>query len=93
MPDDKSSLASKPIVIHWFEYGKQKDYKVYICKVPGMAPICFVQIHRDWFDEVKVDPKTQEISLPGDAAWNLQGLPEGYLVMGMKGVISLWKKK
>lgn len=82
----------KPVVIASTQVGKEKQYDVYVVRVPGNQ-FAIVQVHRDWRNEVKVDPKTQEITLPGDAAWNLKPTPEGYIVMGFKGVISLFPKK
>ena len=82
----------KPKVLHTVEVGKEKQYRAYMCLVPGNNFV-LVQVHRDYFDAVRVDPKTMEITLPPEAAFNLQPLPEGTIGMAFKGIISLWPKK
>jgi len=81
----------KPVVVHSMQVGSRKQYTVYVCSVPG-GGYAIVQAHESWNDLVKVDPKSKEIDLPGDAAWKLKAPPEGFIMIGCKGVISLYDK-
>lgn len=84
--------TTKPVVVDMLSYGKEKQYKIILCKVPG-GSWALVQAHKDWFDQISIDPKTNELTLPGEAGFNLQPAPDGYILMNFKGVISLWEKK
>lgn len=81
---------TKPVVLDTIAYGK--NWTVHNCKAPGLGYI-LVSIHNSRLEEAKVDPKTKELDLPAEAVYSLQGPPQEYFAMGLKGVISLFEKK
>lgn len=86
----KYDVKKLPIVIHEQNIGK--NYVAYTVVLPGKN-IAQVVVHNSKLATVKIDEKTNEITIPSESAWSLQSTPDGYIVMGFKGVISIWADK